>query len=448
MQAGDLRLLLVRQRVVHLEIPRRAQAVDLLRGALLQPVACACQPVGKLLPCIGRADLGKHGLQHGGVEVHDGAELNQQGHRHGLHRPSGDEAIIHHRHGILGRLAGAVLLQHPVKLKILPQDAVVKAEIERLGRLCLGVQPQDDLRLVQLQHGVRSQVQSGGAGHLAGQPLDTDELVALEHRRFVAVHQLGNPAAGLIGAGGGSVILSARLKIHALVHPAHCPVDLPAQLAVGVGIKVKAAVVAAGARIRRHAAVVIQRQDPGGILPADGAVDAHGIVRLALALGGVLRAHGIQNIEDGMALFQRRPDLLPVSAAAVQLRLMPVLHPDAEPLNGRLELALKVGGVGRGVGAEGVAHVHVGLADAVLQVGGIRQGGDIGRHLPHPVKLVPRQQEARPLALALQRFRHEQGGGDVPEIAYVPRSGGTVARRAGIDLLVGILFNDSLCDLV
>ena len=168
----------------------------------------------------------------------------------------------------------------------------------------------------------------------------------------------------------------------------------------------------------------------------------------ALALGGVLRAHGIQNIEDGMALFQRRPDLLPVSAAAVQLRLMPVLHPDAEPLNGRLELALKVGGVGRGVGAEGVAYVHVGLADAVLQVGGIRQGGDIGRHLTHPVKLVPRQQEARPLALALQRFRHEQGGGDVPEIAYVPRSGGTVARRAGIDLLVGILFNDSLCDLV
>ena len=51
----------------------------------------------------------------------------------------------------------------------------------------------------------------------------------------------------VVRACGSRVILSAGLKINALVHPTHSPVDLPTKLAVKVFKEVKFAVVTATA---------------------------------------------------------------------------------------------------------------------------------------------------------------------------------------------------------
>ena len=204
----------------------------------------------------------------------------------------------------LAGVAGLYRVVHLVELEVLAQDAVVKAEVKGLQRLRLGIEPQDDLRLIDLQQRFGRQVQAGGAGHLARGALDADELIPLEDGRLKAEDRPGDILAGVVAAVGAGVILAAGLEIHALVLPAHGPVDLPGQLAVEVFGKIKGAVMAAVAFVLRHVTVVRQGQDLRGVLFAHGAVDGDGIIGLPLPFLRVLRAVGIEDIEDLAALAQ------------------------------------------------------------------------------------------------------------------------------------------------
>ena len=75
------------------------------------------------------------------------------------------------------------------------------------------------------------------------------------------------------------MILAAGFKVHALIAPAHGPVDLPGQLAVGVGLEVKVSfVAAAGAGVVGFGLIFRKIVDGGEVGVALGAENADGIV--------------------------------------------------------------------------------------------------------------------------------------------------------------------------
>ena len=150
-QTGDLVLFRVGQGLVQLPVARGTQMVCVFRGALLQPVVGEIQTLLEIVVLVRRADLLEHRLQHRDVEIDDRAQLHEQTHRHGGHA-----VILRHavRHDLIRARVGRavhVRVVHLVELEVLAQDAVVEAEVERLRRLGLGVQPQDDLRLIDVQ---------------------------------------------------------------------------------------------------------------------------------------------------------------------------------------------------------------------------------------------------------------------------------------------------------
>ena len=449
-EQGDLLLLLVGEGIVHFKVTGLAQTVDLLGGALLQPVLGAVETAHELLSGVGGANLLKYGLQHGDVEVHDGAKLNQQTLGHGADLVTLHHAVVHDGGVALVALTRAVVLVHLVELEVLTQDPVVEAEIEGLGGLGLGVEPQNDLRLVELQHGVGGEVQTRRRGHLARQTLDADELVALEQRRLVAEYLLRDDLGVGVRTRGSGVILSAGLKVHALVSPAHGPVDLPAQLAVEVLEEVDVAVIAATAGVVGLGAVlgdVLQSGEVGAALRAEhrhgGILSLLGVVlgrSLLLGLGHVLGLEGIQDLKDFLPLAQGLDDGLGVSARAVHITLMAVVHLDAELLHGLGELGLEVLGVVL-MTAPGIGDVHV------LVVGVAHLGLDVGGNLTATVKVIPGEQKASLLALLLNGLANEKGGGDITEVTDMHRARGADARGAYVLFLIGVSGDHSLGDL-
>ena len=255
MQDADLPFLFFGHFTIEGKVAEGTQMVRLLRRAFLQPEFRAGQTLLEVFILIGHPDLAEDRFQHGDVEVHDGAQLHQQSHRHGLDGLPVREAVVHDGTGEFIRPAFAEIGVLFVEFKVLAQDAVVKAEVESLGRLALRVKPQHHFRLVELQDGVGRQVQTGGAAHLAGDAFDADEFVALEQRGFVAEDLLRHDFPIVVAAAGARVVLSAGFEVNALVGPAHRPVHLPGQLAVGIFREVEVAFMSAGAGIVRHGAV-------------------------------------------------------------------------------------------------------------------------------------------------------------------------------------------------
>ena len=126
------------------------------------------------------------------------------------------------------------------------------------------------------------------------------------------------------------MILSAGLKVNALVHPTHGPVDLPREFAVEVLCKIKGALVTAFAGVFGLCAIIAEGNNFCCVLAALGTVDAYGVIRLAFALLNGLGAVGSKNIENFSAFFERVENMLGIFAASVHFRLMTVVHIDTE----------------------------------------------------------------------------------------------------------------------
>ena len=204
------------------------------------------------------------------------------------------------------------------------------------------------------------------------------------------------------------MVLAAGLEVNALVHPAHGPVHLPGQLAVEVLREVEGPLVPALALIFRHRAVLVDGGDLRGVLAAVGAEDADGIVGFSLSRLGFLSTEAVQNIEDLSPFLQRGDDVLHVFAAAVHIRLIAVVHGDAELVDGSHEFLLEVIGIVRLFGIEGVRNVLVGQADVAFEFVLLIHLGYVHRDLAESVVLVPGEEKAGFLAFALQGLAHEQ----------------------------------------
>ena len=454
MQQGNGAPFLLAQGVVYRPVAGGAQTVDLIRRALLQPVLRALQPVGKLRVGVGRAELAEDGFQHGNLKIHNRAQLHQQAHGYGFHGPAFNQAVVHNGLHRLGCPAGAAVVEHFVKLEILAQNAVVKAEVKGLVRLGFGVEPQNHLGLIELQQRGRREIEAGGARHFAGHALDADELVALEQRRPVAENPFGYDLAVGVGAGGGGVVLSARLKIDLLVSPAHGPVHLPAQLAVEVGGEVKGPAVPAAAGVFRRGTVVRKPGNRSEVGVALRAENADGVVAFPLLLplgrqllGGFVRVlgfEGIQNVENLPALAQCLQDILCVGARAVELCLVAAVHLNAELLHGVQKFLLKMRGKAL-VAAPGVGDVHIGAAD-IFVVAVPHNLPDIRGNFAAAVKLVKGEQQPGLFAHFAQCPDHKQWGGHIPEIADVNRPGGADARGTDVFFLIRAALDDALRD--
>ena len=173
---------------------------------------------------------------------------------------------------------------------------------------------------------------------------------------------------------------------------------------------------------------------------AYGAVNTHGIIILPLPLLGVLGPETVQNVKNLPSLLQRLYHIVLVFAAAVHMGLVPVVHFDAELLDGSLKFLLKIFRKGSFCRAERVGRVRVGSADIFLHV--LADFLYIHRNLTDSVILVPGKQKLCLPAFSLQGLYHKQTGGDIPEISDMDGTGRTDARRAYILFLVRIPADD------
>ena len=361
------------------------------------------------------------------------------------------QAVGHDRIQELIALSCHIFIILFVKFKILAQDAVVKAEVKRLRGLRLGIQPQNHLRLIELQQRIRRQVQSGGAGHLSRRSLDADELIALEYGRLIAENLLGDHPAGIIASARACMILSARLEVHAFIHPAHGPVDLPCQLTVKVLREVKGSVMAAGALILRHRAVLRQRGDLRGIPAAVRAVNAHRIIGFPFSLLRGLGTEAVQNVENLPSFLQGMNHMLGIFSGTVHGTLITVIHFDTEALHSSLEFHFKMLRIALTAVVKGIRHIHIGTADVFLPgLLPFRTGHlcHVYRNFSEPVELIPGKKQLCLLPLSPQSLHNKQAGGNIPEITDMNGAGGTDSGRANILFLVRSAPDDFLRDFV
>jgi hypothetical protein len=106
--------------------------------------------------------LFKNSLKHRHVEVYNRAELNEKSHRNCCRLSALNVTVIHNILNYVVCITLTAICEHLIELKVLTKYSVVEAEIERLNRLGLGVEPENDLRLIELQEKLRSHVQTRG----------------------------------------------------------------------------------------------------------------------------------------------------------------------------------------------------------------------------------------------------------------------------------------------
>ena len=200
------------------------------------------------------------------------------------------------------------------------------------------------------------------------------------------------------------------------------------------------------ADIFRFGAVFGKLRNLRGIPAALWAVDRHRVIGFPLPLLGVLSPEAVQDVEYLAPLLKGFDDIILILAAFVHLRLVSVVHLDAELFDGSLEFLLEIFRVGLLLCAKRVGHIRIGCSDIFLHI--ISYLGYIDGNLPDPVILVPGEEKLRFLSLALQGFHHEQAGGDVPEIADVDGAGGTDAGSAYIFFLVRVSVYDFFRNLI
>ena len=195
------------------------------------------------------------------------------GHGHGADLLVKHQAAVHDIPYIIIRTAVQISVVLLVKLKVLPQNPVVKAEVKCLRGIGLRVEPQNHLRLIDIQQCLRRQIQPRGTGHLARGPLDADKFIALENRRFIIEYLLRDDLAGVVASPGAGMVFSARLEIHLLIFPAHGPVNLPRQLTVEILCEIMLSLMAALADIVCFRAVIGKRGNLRGVPVAFRTVD-------------------------------------------------------------------------------------------------------------------------------------------------------------------------------
>ena len=246
----------------------------------------------------------------------------------------------------------------------------------------------------------------------------------------------------------------AGLEVDALVGPAHRPVDLPDQLALGLRGHVGDVGVAAGAGVGEVRGLVVVRRDLDGVAAAAAAVGLVGEARegagagrlvvlgdgvlqcgrLLLGVGGRLGLLGAvlgQHLLDHVAVTDRVQDLLGVGAGEVLLGLGHLDHLDAELDQRGTQRRLEV--LGPGV----VALPRVGY-------GGERAPDVLGparvhpcRHLAEAVEVVPAVQVAHGDAAAAQLLGDEVGGEELTQVAQVDRARGAGSGGARDDAALG-----------
>ena len=448
----DCFLFLFVQRAPNLKVAGCAQAVDLVGSALFEPEFCAVETVGKLFCCVRCTDFFEYRLQHRYVKVNDRAELNQKGHRNSFKLAAVDLAVIHNICNGVGCLAFANVGQHLVKLKVLAKNTVIKAEVERLGGVGLGIEPEDDFGLIKLEQSFGSEVKTGRRGHFTRHSLNTDELITLIDGGFVTENLFCNLLGVVVRTCGSGVILSARLKVNALVSPTHCPVYLPTKLAVVVFNKVEMSGVTATAGVICFGSVLIERGDGCKVGMTFGTEDAYGRVsslfgivlgfELFFTLGGILGFEGIENFKNFASFANRFQNGIGISTGAVHICLITAIELDAKGSDTAQELVLKVLCI-IFVATPRVGNIDVGATD-IFVIGISNNGLYVSGDFTATVVLIPRDQQSCLLAILLQSLYNKQRGCNVTEVANVNRARGADTRGANVFFFFGVTRNNSL----
>ena len=439
MQYLDSLLFELGEAVVNLKIAGLTQMISVLGRALLKPELCKFHTLGKILLLVGGAYLFKHLFKCIDVEVNSAAQLDQLAHRNGFYFVTLNGSIIHDGREMLIGLAAAVSIERLIKLKVLAENAVIKAEIERLERLGLGIEPKDNFGLIELEQSFGGEVETGGAGHFAGLALDSDKLITGEVGLGVVEYLVGDDAAGLIAAHRSCVILAAGLEVYAFSLPAHRPVDLPGKLGGGSGEEIIFALMTALAGVVTLGAVLREAVEHGGILAAYGAVNDCGGISLALAFLRVLGAEAVEDIKDLAAVLDGVNDSLVISAGAVFLCLISEINVDAELSQRTLKFLLEMLGIAC-VAAKGIGNINVGQTDILAPL-----LGNVLGHLAEAVELIPGKEQLCFLSCLDKGAADEIAGCYIAEVADMNRAGGADAGSADIFLLVRLFCYDFLC---
>ena len=345
---------------------------------------------------------------------------------------------------------GGHLPPEGVPLVVETVDLLVERDLDRLVGAAAGEQPPQHRHLEDLEGVAGRRHRPARARHLR-LPGDADERVHRADRGLAAEDLVDDQAADLERRAGRGVVDARGLEVHALVGPAHRPVDLPHELAARELAQQHRLGGPARARVGHLRGGVVVGGDRGVVAPAGAAVGLEREVLgagddVAVVLGVVvllLRAEAPEDAVDPGALAHREQHLVAVGARRVLLGL-------ADPAVGHAQLVergdhrrLEVLGPVRVLAARRGRHRGERLADVLLPRG-VDPGGDAAE----AVVVVPRDQVLAVVAAAADLVGDEVRGHDLAQVAEVDRARGAqaggaddplvrMAPRGGLDHLVG-----------
>ena len=234
------------------------------------------------------------------------------------------------------------------------------------------------------------------------------------------------------------------------------PVDLPTQLAVGVGQKIEVTAVTATAGVVCLGAIIGELGDGGEVGVTFGAEDADGIIIFLLCVVfcldllrrfvGILGLEGVKDFKNLAALLQGFENILGVSACTVELALIAAIQLDAELFHCIEEFFLKVLCVVL-MASPRVGNIDVGTTD-IFVVAAADDLLYVCGNLAATVEFIPREEQLCFLSLFLKSLHDEQGGGDVAEVADVHRTRGADACGADVFFFIRIALNNFLSNLI
>ena len=182
----------------------------------------------------------------------------------------------------------------------------------------------------------------------------------------------------------------------------------------------------AGALIFRNGAVLGKGKDLCGIPFTVRAVNAHRIISLFLTFLGCLCTEAVQDIKNFSPLLQRLNHIFRIFPGTVHLRLITVIHVDAEALHGFFKFHFEMLCIIGTAVVKGIGHVHIRVSDIFFPgLLTFRTGklGYIHRDFTESVKFIPGKQKPGFLSLASQRLYHKIAGCDISEISYMDGAG-------------------------
>ena len=284
---------------------------------------------------------------------------------------------------------GFIIIIHFIKLKVLTKDPVIETEIKGFLRICLRIQPEYDLRLVDLQQSFRRQVQTGRTGHFTCGAFYPDKFISLKHRRFVMEDLSGDHAACLIASARTCMILAAWFEVNTLISPAHRPVDFPCQLAAGIFFKIKCPLVSAFAFVFCHCTILGNGCDLRHILMAFRTENAYWKVCITFPFLSILSPEAVQNVKDLFSLLDRLDDIITVCTGSVHICLIAIIHFDTEFLNGFHKFIFEVFRIIFVFRIKRIRNRCIRSSNILLHLVFRIYGFYVSRHFTKPVKLIP-----------------------------------------------------------